>query len=224
MTKDVTEFLNGAAKLLALNVEVKTYSLPEYCDRYKTELTTVPNVDIGRSFVVTGIDANAVDVWVKQVTELLAYRIPTTLSVVWHEISLIHGVETYSLAFVAKGNHNGFPISDMLRDPTPLIEKGYVEGLATFIEDACATLEDEEMITADIRLSVEVKYEGYVTLRNVEIPRRLGDDENVDELLDYLNENVKENIENAVAEAANTGELSMDEYSLTYEVEEVDET
>ena len=227
MSTDITTILNEVKTALNLNINVKTYSLDEYCDRYTAEFEQSHDVELARSFVVRDIDPTTVERLVTGITNLLTYPARLDICKVWHDISVIHAVvddiDVYHLALVGRNDQGLDNLAEILHNPGRIVTSNHIEYLVTFIEDNREQMKKNEFVTVDIRLTMRVKCEGYVTLNDIEIPRDLLDADS-DEVLEYVSDNFKEELENATYDELRDGELDIERWSMEYDLDNMEES
>ncbi len=227
MSTDITTILNEVKTALNLNINVKTYSLDEYCDRYTAEFEQSHDVELARSFVVRDIDPTTVERLVTGITNLLTYPARLDICKVWHDISVIHAVaddiDVYHLALVGRNDQGLDNLAEILHNPGRIVTSNHIEYLVTFIEDNREQMKKTEFVTVDIRLTMCVKCEGYVTLNDIEIPRDLLDADS-DEVLKYVSDNFKEELENATYDELRDGELDIERWSIEYDLDNMEES
>jgi hypothetical protein len=227
MSTDITTILNEVKTALNLNINVKTYSLDEYCDRYTAEFEQSHDVELARSFVVRDIDPTTVERLVTGITNLLTYPARLDICKVWHDISVIHAVaddiDVYHLALVGRNDQGLDNLAGNLHNPGRIVTSNHIEYLVTFIEDNREQMKKNEFVTVDIRLTMRVKCEGYVTLNDIEIPRDLLDADS-DEVLEYVSDNFKEELENATYDELRDGELDIERWSMEYDLDNMEES
>lgn len=227
MSTDITTILNEVKTALNLNINVKTYSLDEYCDRYTAEFEQSHDVELARSFVVRDIDPTTVERLVTGITNLLTYPARLDICKVWHDISVIHAVaddiDVYHLALVGRNDQGLDNLAEILHNPGRIVTSNHIEYLVTFIEDNRKQMKKNEFVTVDIRLTMRVKCEGYVTLNDIEIPRDLLDADS-DEVLEYVSDNFKEELENATCDELRDGELDIERWSIEYDFDNMEES
>lgn len=227
MVNDITTILKEVKTALNLNINVKTYSLDEYCDRYTAEFEQSHDVELARSFVVRDIDPTTVERLVTGITNLLTYPARLDICKVWHDISVIHAVaddiDVYHLALVGRNDQGLDNLAEILHNPGRIVTSNHIECLVTFIEDNREQMKKNEFVTVDIRLTMRVKCEGYVTLNDIEIPRDLLDADS-DEVLEYVSDNFKEELENATYDGVRDGELDIERWSMEYDLDNMEES
>jgi len=227
MSTDITTILNEVKTALNLNINVKTYSLDEYCDRYTAEFEQSHDVELARSFVVRDIDPTTVERLVTGITNLLTYPARLDICKVWHDISVIHAVaddiDVYHLALVGRNDQGLDNLAEILHNPGRIVTSNHIEYLVTFIEDNREQMKKNEFVTVDIRLTMRVKCEGYVTLNDIEIPRDLLDADS-DEVLEYVSDNFKEELENATYDELRDGELDIERWAMEYDLDNMEES
>jgi len=227
MSTDITTILNEVKTALNLNINVKTYSLDEYCDRYTAEFEQSHDVELARSFVVRDIDPTTVERLVTGITNLLTYPARLDICKVWHDISVIHAVaddiDVYHLALVGRNDQGLDNLAEILHNPGRIVTSNHIEYLVTFIEDNREQMKKNEFVTVDIRLTMRVKCEGYVTLNDIEIPRDLLDADS-DEVLEYVSDNFKEELENATYDELRDGELDIERWAMEYDLDIMEES
>jgi hypothetical protein len=225
MANDITTILQEVKTALNLNINVKTYSLDEYCDRYTAEFEQSHDVELDRSFVVRDIDPTMVEPLVTGITNLLTYPARRDVWKVWHDISVIHAVaddiDVYHLALVGRNDQGLDNLTEIFHNPGRIVTSNHVGYLVAFIEDNRELQKEDDLVTATLKLTMGLRCEGYVTLEDIEVPRYLLDPENADDLIDYLGQNHTDLIENAANNALHDGDLDIDRWSMEYELDEV---
>lgn len=225
MSTDVTTILKEVKTALNMDLSVKTYSLDEYCDRYTAEFEQSHDVELARSFVVRDIDPTTVERLVTGITNLLTYPARLDICKVWHDISVIHAVaddiDVYHLALVGRNDQGLDNLAEILHNPGRIVTSNHIEYLVTFIEDNRELQKEDDLVIATLKLTMELRCEGYVTLEDIKVPRYLLDPENADDLIDYLGQNHTDLIENAANNALHDGDLDIDRWSMEYELDEV---
>jgi hypothetical protein len=226
MANDITTILQEVKTALNLNINVKTYSLDEYCDRYTAEFEQSHDVELDRSFVVRDIDPTMVEPLVTGITNLLTYPARRDVWKVWHDISVIHAVaddiDVYHLALVGRNDQGLDNLTEIFHNPGRIVTSNHVGYLVAFIEDNRELQKEDDLVTATLKLTMGLRCEGYVTLEDIEVPRYLLDPENADDLIDYLGQNNTDLIEYTAREALRNGDLEIDRWAMEYELEEVE--